>query len=64
MPTSRESNVSTGQDKDMDANDGLGLHRVDGGCEAWIVIAGASLALFVQFGQGSDFFSFEVFMWY
>jgi hypothetical protein len=30
----------------------LSVHRVDGGFEAWSVIAGASVALFVQFGLG------------
>jgi hypothetical protein len=29
-------------------------HRVDGGLEAWSVIAGASVALFVQFGLGGS----------
>jgi hypothetical protein len=50
--------TSTKPSKSQDAK----VHRVDGGLEAWGVVAGAFCALFVQFGLGessrtSDFFT-------
>ncbi|KAF9012418.1 putative monocarboxylate permease [Cyathus striatus] len=56
VTTNEKSPATTSEPESQPA---VKQHRIDGGWEAWSVVAGASVALFVQFGLGNSFGTFQ-----